>query len=155
MSASLEVPIRPLSPERFRPLLGEGYAEIEEAMRRARALLDGRTIWHLNSTDRGGGVVELLRSLLAYAAGAGANVRWLVVTGPPEFFAITKRIHNRLHGIDGDGGPLDDAARATYEATLARNAAEIRELMRPGDVVVCHDPQTAGLVGELEDLTGG
>src|SRR6266536_2643562 len=106
MPASLEVPIQPLSPERFRPLLGEGYAEVEAAMLRARELLDGRTIWHLNSTDKGGGVVELLRSLLAYASGAGAHVRWLVVTGPPEFFAITKRIHNRLHGSEGDGGAL-------------------------------------------------
>jgi trehalose synthase len=155
MPASLEVPIQPLSPERFREVLGEGYKEIEAGVLRARELLDGRTIWHINSTDRGGGVVELLRSLLGYAAGAGVSVRWLVITGPPEFFAVTKRIHNRLHGAQGDGGPLDGSAREVYEDTLERNAGEIRAMMRPGDVVVCHDPQTAGLVGALSDATEG
>ena len=155
MEAPLEVPIDPLAPERFRPLLGEEYAQTEAAIERAQALLAGRTVWHINSTDRGGGVVELLRSLLAYAAGAGVAVRWLVITGPPEFFTITKRLHNRLHGMPGDGGPLDASARRIYEETLARNSAEIRALMREGDVVVCHDPQTAGLVGELGDVAAG
>ncbi len=155
MPSAFEVPVHPLAPERFRPLLGDRYAEVEAAIAHARDLLAGRTIWHLNSTDRGGGVVELLRSLLAYASGTGVSVRWLVVTGPPEFFAITKRLHNRLHGIDGDGGPLDAAARSVYEETLARNEAEIGELVSPGDVVVCHDPQTAGLVSALDDVTDG
>jgi trehalose synthase len=154
-AASFEVPIRPLPPKRFQPLLGDRYSETEAAIDRARELLAGRTIWHLNSTDRGGGVVELLRSLLAYAAGAGVSVRWLVVTGSPEFFTITKRLHNQLHGTPGDGGALDAAARAVYVETLRRNADEIRNLMREGDVVVCHDPQTAGLVPTLRELAGG
>ncbi len=147
--------MQPLPIERFRPALGDEWPEIEAAVRHARVLLEGRTIWHINSTDRGGGVVELLRSLLSYAAGAGANVRWLVVTGRPEFFAITKRLHNRLHGSEGDGGPLDADARAVYERTLERNAAEIGALIRPDDVVVCHDPQTAGLVEALRERCRG
>lgn len=155
MAATFEVPVNPLPPERFRPLLGDEYAEVEAAIGRARDLLQGRTIWHLNSTDRGGGVVELLRSLLAYAAGSGVSVRWLVVTGPPEFFALTKRIHNRLHGSEGDGGALDEAARAIYDQTLARNEAEIRETVAPGDLIICHDPQTAGLVPGLREATAG
>jgi trehalose synthase len=155
MPGVVEVPIAPLSPERFRPLLGDAYAETERAIVRAHELLGGRSVWHVNSTDRGGGVVELLRSLLAYAAGGGVSVRWLVVTGPPEFFAITKRLHNRLHGIPGDGGPLDAGAWRIYEETLARNAAEIQRLMQEGDVVVCHDPQTAGLVPALRGRSGG
>ena len=57
----------------------------------------------------------MLRSLLAYARGAGVDVRWMVIAGTPEFFTVTKRIHNHLHGSDGDGGALDDAARAIYE----------------------------------------
>src|SRR6266516_3457596 len=150
MPATLEVPVAPLPLKRFQPLLGEEYAEIEAAAARARRLLAGRTVWHLNSTNRGGGVVELLRSLLGYAASAGVSVRWLVVTGPPEFFAITKRIHNRLHGMPGDGGPLDDDARDAYRRALSPNAAELASLVEPGDVVVCHDPQTAGLIPELK-----
>ena len=155
MPTVLEVPVQPLPLERFRPALGDEWPAIEAGMQRARTLLEGRTVWHINSTDRGGGVVELLRSLLAYAAGAAASVRWLVVTGRPEFFAITKRLHNRLHGSEGDGGPLDADARAVYELTLERNAAEISAMVKPGDVVVCHDPQTAGLVGVLKPRTEG
>jgi trehalose synthase len=149
MSATVEVPIAPLALERFQPLLGDEYPEIEDAAAHARQLLSGRTVWHLNSTDRGGGVVELLRSLLGYAASAGVSVRWLVVTGPPEFFAVTKRIHNHLHGMPGDGGPLDDSARDVYTQALARNAEELASLVRPEDVIVCHDPQTAGLIPAL------
>ena len=149
MTATIDVPMAPLPLERFRPLLGEGFAEIESAAARARGLLAGRTVWHLNSTDRGGGVVELLRSLLGYALGAGVSVRWLVITGPPEFFAVTKRIHNRLHGMPGDGGPLDDEALSIYTEALRRNAAELASLVGPDDVVVCHDPQTAGLIPDL------
>ncbi len=46
------------------------------------------------------------------------DARWLVIDGNPDFFRITKRIHNNLHGAPGDGGPSGDAERATYEKTL-------------------------------------
>ena len=62
-----------------------------------------------------------------------------------DFFAVTKRIHNRLHGFAGDGGPLGDAERKVYERTLAASANELAELVHPRDIVILHDPQTAGL----------
>ena len=143
------VPISPLSPERFRALLGDEYEEVEEAIRHANGLFGGRAVWHINSTARGGGVAELLQSLLAYARGAGVDARWAVIDGDPEFFAITKRIHNRLHGWPGDGGELGRSENAHYEETLEANAAELSSTVRPGDIVFCHDPQTAGLVAPL------
>jgi trehalose synthase len=79
----------------------------------------------------------------------GADARWLVIAGTPGFFRITKRLHNLLHGDPGDGAPLGAAERGTYEDVLAENAAELRALVRPGDVVLLHDPQTAGLVPAL------
>ncbi len=91
-------------------------------------------------------MAELLHSLLAYARGTGADVRWLTIAGNPDFFRVTKRIHNHLHGFDGDGGPLGSAERKIYEAELAEAAAELVELVEPGDVVYIHDPQPAGLV---------
>ncbi len=112
----------------------------------ARALLDGRTVLNVNSTATGGGVAELLQTLLAYARGAGVDARWAVIKGNPRFFEITKRIHNHLYGTPGDGGPLGAAERRDYEETSARNADELAALVRPEDVVVLHDPQTAGLV---------
>jgi trehalose synthase len=149
MPSLTEVPIGPLPPERFRELLGEAYEEFEAGIPRAQELFAGRVIWHVNSTARGGGVVELLTSLLAYARGAGVNTRWGVIEGTPDFFKVTKRIHNNLHGFEGDGGDLGAAERETYEGVLAQNAAELAEIVRPDDIVFLHDPQTAGLVDAI------
>src|SRR3954454_2505238 len=138
--------------ERFRLVLPpERFQRFEQAAEEGRALLDGRVVWNINSTATGGGVVELLRSLVPYARGAGIDARWAVMEGPPEFFTITKRIHNRLHGAPGDGGPLDDAAGRVYEAVIADNVAEFAEDVRPGDIAIVHDPQPAGMIDPLLD----
>jgi trehalose synthase len=146
MEALQEVPVASLSPERFRALLGERYEEIDEAIDESRRLLHGRVVWHVNSTARGGGVAELLQSLLAYARGAGVDVRWMTISGNPDFFRVTKRVHNHLHESEGDGGPLGPAEREIYDAALAEAASELVELVQPGDIVYIHDPQPAGLV---------
>jgi trehalose synthase len=91
----------------------------------------------------------MLKSLLAYSRGAGIDARWLVIGGDAEFFAITKRLHNRLHGARGDGGALDDAARVHYREVLAANLRELAARIGPEDIVLLHDPQTAGLVDGL------
>ena len=149
----IEVDISPMSPDRFRAVLTpDRHEEFERGAREARELLDGRVVWNVNSTARGGGVVELLGPLVAYARGVGVDARWVVIDGTPEFFAVTKRIHNRLHGAPGDRLPLDEAARRAYERQLAVNAEALGERVRPGDVVILHDPQTAGLVEAMRDL---
>src|SRR5215213_3682880 len=139
MDALSEVPVAPASPERFRALLGDDYAAVEHAIERGSAVLAGRVVWHVNSTARGGGVAEMLQSLLAYARGAGVDVRWLTIGGSPEFFRITKRIHNHLHGAAGDGGALADRERAIYENELAASGAELAATVSEGDVVYLHD----------------
>lgn len=146
MTAALRsVPISTVSPERFRNLLGEEYVEVEQAIELTGRALAGRAVWHINSTAAGGGVAELLQSLLPYARGAGADVRWSTIGGDEAFFRVTKRIHHRLHGADGDGGGLGPSERKVYERTLAPAAAELAETVRSGDIVYLHDPQTAGL----------
>jgi trehalose synthase len=144
------IPTHPLV--RFKPLLGEGYEEIEAVAERARQTFSGRAIWHINSTARGGGVAEMLRTLLPYARDAGVDVRWVALREGPEFFAVTKRLHNLLHGDPGDGGPLDESARRLYEGVLRANVEALGPLMQKGDVVYLHDPQTAGMVAGLCDL---
>jgi trehalose synthase len=124
----------------------EDYERFAEAARRARDELQGRVIWNINSTAKGGGVAEMLRSLLAYARGAGVDARWLVISGDASFFRITKRIHNNLHGAPGDGGELTERERSIYLAVLERNAEELMQLVSSGDIVILHDPQTAGLI---------
>jgi trehalose synthase len=144
---AFEVTISARDPERFRSVLApDRFEAFEHATQEARELLDGRVVWNVNSTAKGGGVVELLRPLVGYARGAGIDARWIVLDGTPEFFTVTKRIHNHLHGSPGDGGALDDAARQIYEQVLAANLADFAGRVHTGDVVILHDPQTAGLV---------
>jgi trehalose synthase len=72
-----------------------------------------------------------------------------VLDGDPEFFTITKRIHNLLHGAAGDGGPLGAHEHAGYERVLSANLAQMLELVDRRDIVLLHDPQTAGMVDGL------
>jgi trehalose synthase len=149
MSPLEEVPIAAISPERFRGVLGDRYKEVEDAIVTAREILAGRVVWHVNSTARGGGVAEMLHSLLAYGRGAGADLRWLTIDGDGEFFRVTKRIHNLLHESPGDGGPLGKAEREIYEESLREMASELVGRIRKGDIVYIHDPQPAGLVPHI------
>ena len=148
MPESVEIP--PVGAERLRDVLTEeALRAFEAGAEEGRALLEGRTVWNVNSTARGGGVVELLRPLVGYARGIGLDCRWEVIGGDREFFDVTKRLHNRLHGAAGDGRPLDEAARRTYERTLRAEADGLAAGIRARDVVILHDPQTAGLVEPL------
>jgi trehalose synthase len=145
-------PVTSLPPERFEDVLSaESLAAFEDAISRGRELLASRTVWSVNSTARGGGVAEMLRSLIGYADGAGIDARWAVIEGDAEFFRVTKRIHNRLHGHAGDGGPLGDAERAAYERRCAANAEHLLAQVQRRDLVLLHDPQTAGMVPALVD----
>jgi trehalose synthase len=141
-----------IAPERFASVLSPGeYEALLSLVEHAARDLHGRVIWNVNSTAKGGGVVEMLRPLLGYCRGAGVDARWAVISGQSEFFAITKRLHNRLHGFQGDGGPLGDAEREVYEQTLAASAQELAELVHPHDIVILHDPQTAGLAAAVRE----
>jgi trehalose synthase len=145
-----DVAVTPLDPERFRAVLSpERLTEFEQTIVRGRELLRERTFWNVNSTAHGGGVAEMLRSLIGYARGAGLDARWVTIGGDPEFFRVTKRLHNRLHGYAGDGGPLGDAERVAYERIAGEHADLLAARLRPSDVVLLHDPQTAGMVGPL------
>ena len=145
-----DVPVGPKSLAGFEHVLAEAeYAELAATIARARSLIGERVIWNVNSTARGGGVAELLQSLVAYVRGVGFDCRWTVVSGDDDFFEVTKRIHNRLHGAAGDGGPLGDQERAVYDRITAANARDLAAVIQPGDLVLLHDPQTAGLVEPL------
>jgi trehalose synthase len=145
-----EVDVTPLDPDRFRSVLSaDGRAAFERAIRRGQELLGGRVVWSINSTARGGGVAEMLRSLIGYVRMAQIDARWAVIGGDAPFFALTKRIHNRLHGYEGDGGPLGDAERALYERAAEANADALCEQISDRDVILLHDPQTAGMIGPL------
>ena len=144
---AVQVPQRPVS--RLEPIIGSPrYVRLVEAADQVRQLLAGRTIWNVNSTATGGGVAEMLQVLVGYIKDLGIPTDWLVITGDAEFFAITKRLHNQIHG-DLAGGPLGAAEAHHYTRMLTANAVELLDRIRPGDVALLHDPQTAGLAGPL------
>lgn len=134
-------------------LAADAVERFAQSLERERRLLGDRSLWHVNSAAASGGVAELLDGLLPYALGAGLDIHWLVVGGSGEdFFELTKRIHNRLHEDKGDDGPLGGAERERYEVGLAAEGAKLIAAVRPNDVVVLHDPQTAALIPLLRDL---
>src|SRR5258708_8444037 len=107
--------------------------------------LRGRTVWNVNSTARGGGVAELLASLIPYDRGAGIDEHWVVIEGSPEFFEVTKRIHNLLHGVSSDGAGFSAADRETYHSTFKRKAYSPPNLFKPPTTPTLHDPPTPAL----------
>ncbi|MBW3671460.1 MAG: glycosyltransferase [Acidobacteria bacterium] len=118
--------------------------------------LKGRTIWMVNSTAQGGGVAEMLPKVVSLLREVGADVRWLVIEAhDEEFFTLTKRIHNLIHGV---GEPLEDSSwREVYEKVSRENAASIAPLLSPGDILLIHDPQPLGTGAMLlaeHDLIG-
>jgi trehalose synthase len=152
MPEEIDVPIR--DPEQLRGVLPrERFEQFLRGAEGARSLLRGRVVWNVNSTARGGGVVELLRPLVGYARGLGVDVRWVVIDASPVFYEVTKRIHNRLHGFVGDGVPLDEEARRIFEQTLSANTEAFIPSVREGDVVILHDPQTVGMAQALRPVT--
>ncbi|MGM1064159.1 glycosyltransferase [Saccharothrix sp. Mg75] len=131
-------------------LTTERWDRLLAAAARWRAAMP--TVWHVNSTADGGGVAEMLRPLLGYGHALGIDVRWLVIEAGTDFFTTTKRIDNGVSGVPGDGGPLGAAQADRFRRASRDAAAHLARHVRPGDVVVLHDPQTAGLCDRVAEL---
>jgi trehalose synthase len=116
-----------------------GRADI---LKRLAGPLEGMRLLRINSTRLGGGVAEMLHTLMPLFEDLGIRTRWEVITGTPEFYAVTKAFHNALQGHDL---VLTDAMRATYLDVVQANAAK---LDLSADAVVVDDPQPAALVAK-------
>ena len=148
-----DVTIVARDPNRFIEVVGDGRtSDFIDTAAAASDLLGGRCVVNVNSTAAGGGVAEMLHVLLGYVRGLGINARWLVIEGDPDFFELTKRIHNHLYGGLGDGGPLGAAEHDLYDATLRRDHDDLAATVQSGDIVILHDPQTAGLAAYAKEL---
>jgi trehalose synthase len=152
MIALKDIVVPPISVELLEPVIGRPRIDrLVEAARRMRGLLDGRTIWNVNSTASGGGVAEMLQVLDGYVTALGIDIRWTVIEGDPQFFGITKRLHNRIHGNSGGSGRLGPAEAQHYADVAAQNADALVDKLNHGDIVLLHDPQTAGLVSRVKE----
>jgi trehalose synthase len=106
-------------------------AEVEELA----AGLKGRRVLHVNATSFGGGVAEILYTLVPLTTDAGLEAEWRVITASPEFFHVTKSFHN---GLQGQAVDFPTEAREVYEAVCRANAAQLKGRY---DFIVIHDPQ--------------
>lgn len=114
----------------------EIFEELQDLGRR----LQGKRIIHVNSTRLGGGVAEILYTLIPLSQSLGLETEWLVIEGDPDFFAVTKAFHNQLQG---EAVPLTSEMLSHYREVNERNA---QRLDLSADVVIIHDPQPAALV---------
>jgi trehalose synthase len=134
----------------------EQYVRLAPAVHELRAeagqfapLFEGRKLWMINSTESGGGVAEMLPPLVHLLREVGIATEWVVLeTDETDFFALTKRIHNLIHG---EGNPeLGEADRELFERVNRRNAHDLERWVQPGDIVTIHDPQPMPLASMLK-----
>jgi trehalose synthase len=114
--------------------------ELIEEIRALAEPLKGRRVLHLSATAFGGGVSEILYTLVPLMRDVGLEVEWQVIYGREEFFNSTKLMHNALQGSPQD---LTDEQWGVWRSYNEMNA---RELSRGWDVCVVHDPQPAALL---------
>jgi trehalose synthase len=117
-----------------------------DEVRRLAAPLAGRRVVHLSATAFGGGVAEILYTLVPVMADAGLDVEWRVMRGAEEFFRVTKTIHNALQG-DPRGLEPDDLEvfhRYNADTAVALDADAY-------DFVIVHDPQPAATIDSYPD----
>src|SRR5437899_2287709 len=121
-----------------------GAATIEE-LRLLGDRLHGRAVQNINSTAVGGGVAEILSRLVPLLREVGVDARWDVIRGGEAFFAVTKKLHNALHGEPLSVTREDaDVFRETTEENL-------RTLELSDDLVFVHDPQPLLVGGSATD----
>jgi len=124
--------------EDYVPIVGRD--EVEEIMYLAE-YVEGAKVIHVNSTKFGGGVAEILKSLIPLANSIGLRAAWEVMEGDSYFFQITKAIHNALQGESSV-----ELTPEMYRHYLEVNRINAEKLDLEGDVVVIHDPQPLPLV---------
>lgn len=125
-------------PEDYAPFIGR---ESVDALKRLSEPLEGKGWSNVNSTLIGGGVAEMLRSVVPLARSLGIDAHWYVIEGSDEFFQVTKKFHNMLQGID-----MDISLREIFHAYLNTIDENARNTFITSDMIVVHDPQPAAMV---------
>lgn len=129
--------------EEYKPIVGAG---VVEELRILGNRLRNRRVVNVNSTRVGGGVAEILNRLVPLLQEVGIDARWEVIRGTQEFFDLTKRMHNALHGKPDTFTAQD---REIYNTATEDNLAS---LDLGADIVFIHDPQPAGLIRARREL---
>jgi trehalose synthase len=111
-----------------------GHGEVQR-LRQLASRLQGKRIVHVNSTRTGGGVAEILGWMIPLMRELGLEASWEVISGPPDFYRVTKAFHNGLQGLPVALKPGD------FDLHYEVNKENAKRLNLAADVVVVHDPQ--------------
>ncbi|MFH1638996.1 MAG: glycosyltransferase [Chloroflexota bacterium] len=114
--------------------------EVIERIQRKAQPLRGLRVVNVNSTYYGGGVAQLLSSMTLLMSSLGISVEWRAIHGPPDFFNVTKKMHN---GLQGGKIAISEAERRLYEEVVYENAM-INPLDQ--DMIIIHDPQPLPMI---------
>ena len=130
------VKLQPKSLADYAPIVGD---DTIEQIRALAEPLKGARVVHVSATAFGGGVSEMLYTLVPLMRDVGLDARWQIITGSDEFFNVTKSFHNGLQGMDL---PLTEAMKDVWRRHNEYNAAAFEGKY---DFVIVHDPQPAGM----------
>ncbi|HSB06749.1 MAG TPA: glycosyl transferase family 1, partial [Thermodesulfobacteriota bacterium] len=128
--------------EDYEKLIG---AETIERIQKKAEPLQHLHVANVNSTYYGGGVAELLTSLTLLMNSVGIKTGWRVIQGAPDFFSITKKMHNALQGGEIN---LSDRKTDIYEEVIYENA--IRNHLESHNMVIVHDPQPLPMINHYK-----
>ncbi len=107
--------------------------------------LSGKVVQNISSTFTGGGVAEILSHMVPLLDQVGLDAHWDVIHGSEEFFQVTKKLHNALHGREENISPEE------YSLFMETSRKNMRELNLYGDILFIHDPQPVALVEKKEN----
>ena len=124
--------------EDYEPLIG---AQVVERLHRKARPLQHLHVANVNSTYYGGGVAEILSSLTLLMNSVGIKTCWRVIQGAPDFFSITKKMHNALQGT---GSNLSKRKCEIYDEVIYENA--VRNHLDNHNIVIIHDPQPLPMI---------
>ena len=127
----------------YEPIVGRSCLE---ELRILSEALAGKIIQNINSTFVGGGVAEILEHMVPLLNELGVDARWNVIQGNDDFFDVTKKFHNALHGKDEE---ISDEDLSLFKEVTQQNLKELRFY---GDIFFIHDPQPAGLIAKKKEL---
>jgi trehalose synthase len=128
--------------EEYVPIVGQS---VVDDLRLLAQKLKGKVIQNINSTPVGGGVAEILNRMVPFLKELGVDARWDVIKGGMQFFEVTKKFHNALHGRSEELGQHD------FDIFMETSEKNIQEVDTYGDVVFVHDPQPIALIKKKAD----
>ena len=123
--------------DEYVPVVGQAFID---DLRYLGEKLQGKVVQHINSTSVGGGVAEILNRMVPLLRDLGVDTRWDLIKGGEQFFAVTKKFHNALHGR------AQEITARDFEIFRETSAENVRDVDIRGDIVFIHDPQPIALV---------